>query len=71
MGMGLAFNDLSHEQKTVLSDWLPHAKGLELAARRIDITESSNVSDRDLALHLVRQLRTKGILTESDWSELT
>ena len=57
---------------------LPHPNGYlkhdmehELAAGGFGVAEPSNTSDRDLALQLIRQLRSKGILTEADWSEPT
>ena len=71
MGMGLGFQDLTPEQASVLANWLGTKDSRRLwVAERAEILNQAEPVDRAQALKLVRQLISKGILTNADLSTL-
>jgi hypothetical protein len=80
MGMGLGFQDLTPEQTAVLANWLGSKDNRRMwvaqptervkQAEPAENLKHAEAVDRNEALKLVRQLISKGILTNADLSTL-
>jgi PilZ domain len=71
MGMGLSFQELTPDQKSVLSKWLTNERvERQWTGRASEIVKQAESLDRTAAIELIQILLSKGILSKTDLANL-
>jgi len=72
MGMGLCFQRLTADQKSVLAQWLNNNEPAEPARVTAppEVPKQNESTDRTEAINLVRHMLAKGILTKADLADI-
>lgn len=72
MGMGICFQDLTAEQRSLLARWLnqePHER-IQVPNPPAAPSQQEEAMDRTLAISMVRHMIAKGILSKADVAEI-
>jgi hypothetical protein len=71
MGMGLSFQALTTEQKSVLSKWLTSDRiERHWAVGSLETAKQAESQDRTVAIKLIQSMLSKGIISKSDLAHL-